>query len=62
MTVRTTSRLALAACMLLAALALPSSASAARGLMTGFAGIDPYQASGPPERATWFGRTVGARA
>ena len=48
--------------MLLAALALPSSASAARGLMTGFAGIDPYQVSSPPERAIWFGRTVGARA
>jgi hypothetical protein len=52
----------LASCML-AALAFPASAPAARGLVTGFTGLGPpYISPDPVERAVWFDRTVAADA
>jgi hypothetical protein len=50
----------LMACALLAALAIPSAASAARGLLTGFADPEEYQAAPPDQRNIWFDRTVDA--
>ena len=55
-------RLALAACVLLAVLALPTTASATRGLTTGLTGPSEYQTSDASERALWFGRTADAGA
>jgi hypothetical protein len=46
---------------LLAALAIPSAASAARPLTTGFES-DYYQSNDPAERAAWFDRTTDAGA
>jgi hypothetical protein len=53
---------ALAACALLAALAFPAAAPAARGLVTGLTGPDVYQSGDPATRNLWFGRTVDAGA
>jgi hypothetical protein len=48
---------------MLAALAFPASAPAARGLVTGFTGLGPpYISPDPVERAVWFDRTVAADA
>lgn len=60
---RRASRLGLLAlaCGLLAALMLPSGASAARGLTTGFES-DTYQSSDPSIRKMWFDRTVDSGA
>lgn len=57
-----TGRLALAACVLLAVLALPATASATRGLTTGLTGPSEYQTSDASERALWLGRTADAGA
>jgi hypothetical protein len=46
---------------LLAALAIPAAASAARPLTTGFE-ADHYQSPDPTERSVWFNRTVDADA
>ena len=62
MTAKTTIRLALLACAMLTALVLPAGASAARGLVTGFTGIEQYQTDSAPTRAAWFDRTRGTRA
>jgi hypothetical protein len=48
-------------CALLAALAFPSSAPAARGLTTGLTGVEQYQAN-PANVDLWFGRTADAGA
>jgi hypothetical protein len=53
---------ALVACALLAALAHPAVAPAKHGLVTGFADIHRYASSDPTERATWFDRSIEARA
>ncbi len=62
MTAKTTIRLALLACAMLTALVLPAGASAARGLVTGFTGIEQYQTDSAPTRAAWFDRTRGTGA
>jgi Cellulase (glycosyl hydrolase family 5) len=49
-------------CALLAALAFPASAPAARGLVTGTTGPEQYQSGDPATSALWFGRTVEAGA
>jgi hypothetical protein len=49
------------ACAMLATLALPASAPAARGLVTGFQ-ADQYVSSDPAERALWLDRTEAAGA
>jgi Cellulase (glycosyl hydrolase family 5) len=48
-------------CALLAGLAFPSSAPAARGLTTGLTGPEQYQGA-PADRELWFDRTVDAGA
>jgi Cellulase (glycosyl hydrolase family 5) len=53
---------ALTAGLLLAALALPASAPAKRGLVTGLTGPSPYHSDDPGVRALWFDRTVDAGA
>jgi hypothetical protein len=52
----------LAAGVLLAALALPASASATRPLTTGFSDADEYQLASPSDRNLWLNRTVDAGA
>ena len=54
----------LAACALLIALALPTAASATRGLTTGFSDGDEYQSPSttPSQRNLWLNRTVDAGA
>jgi hypothetical protein len=52
----------LAICALLTALAIPSAASATRGLVTGFADPDEYQSASPSDRSLWMGRSVDAGA
>src|SRR5512144_1930933 len=47
---------------LLAALLIPSAASATRGLTTGFGDGEAYQSSSASERAQWMNRTVDAGA
>jgi len=49
-------------CALLAALAFPASAPAARGLVTGTTGPDQYQSPNSGVRALWYDRTVEAGA
>ncbi|MGA8217807.1 MAG: hypothetical protein WB771_04525 [Solirubrobacterales bacterium] len=53
---------ALVTCALLATLALPASAPAKRGMVTGFAGLEQYQTGPASERPTWFNRTADANA
>jgi hypothetical protein len=53
---------ALVACAVLVALAHPAFAPANRGLTTGFADDPLYTSGNPAERATWFDRTVQAKA
>jgi hypothetical protein len=56
-------RIALTAtCALLAVLAIPSAASAARGLTTGFSDGDEFQSADASQRNLWFGRTADAGA
>src|SRR3954463_8688355 len=50
----------LAITALLAALAIPSAASATRGLITGFGDSEEYQQSSDSDRALWMGRTAAA--
>jgi Cellulase (glycosyl hydrolase family 5) len=52
----------LATCTLLAALAVPSAASATRGLTTGFSDGDEYQSADASNRNLWLDRTVDAGA
>src|SRR3954468_22490910 len=52
----------LAITALLAALAIPSAASATRGLITGFGDSEEYQQSSDSDRALWMGRTADAGA
>jgi Cellulase (glycosyl hydrolase family 5) len=52
----------LAACAALTALALPTSASATRGLTTGFSGGDQFQSGDNSQRNLWLDRTVDAGA
>jgi hypothetical protein len=59
---RITRVVALVACGVLVALAHPAFAAAKRGLTTGFADDPLYTAGNPAERATWFDRTVEAKA
>ena len=54
--------LAMTAGLLPAAVALPASAQAARGLTTGLTAVDQYQSPDPSTRALWFDRTVDAGA
>jgi hypothetical protein len=49
-------------CLLLASLVFGATASAKRGLQTGFSGTDQYQATNAADRAPWFGRTVDTGA
>jgi hypothetical protein len=58
MTSRRIGSIAILAALLLAALAFPASAPAARGLLTGLTGPDEYQSSNAGTRALWFDRTV----
>jgi MYXO-CTERM domain-containing protein len=55
-------RVALLACCLLVALVLPSTASAARGLTTGFADPEEYQSAPIDQRQLWFNRTAESGA
>jgi hypothetical protein len=57
-------RITLVVCALVAALVLPSTASAARGLTTGFADPEEYQSgtAGTAQRQVWLDRTVDAGA
>jgi len=52
----------LAACALLAALALPTAATATRGLTTGFSDGDQYQGANTSQRSLWLDRTIEAGA
>ena len=52
----------LAICALLAALALPTAASATRGLTTGFSDGDEFQGTDTSQRNLWLDRTVDAGA
>ena len=55
-------RTVLIGCALAAALVLPASAPAARGLVTGTTGPGQYQSGDPATSALWFDRTVDAGA
>jgi hypothetical protein len=48
-------------CLLLCALVPAASASAKRGLVTGYSGTDQYQTASAADRAAWMDRTVQAR-
>jgi hypothetical protein len=61
-TTRKIELLAVTAGSLVAAVALPASAPAARGLTTGLTAVDQYQSPDPNTRALWFDRTVDAGA
>jgi hypothetical protein len=50
------------ACGLLATLATPTAAPAARGLVTGLTGPGQFQSADPAERSLWFNRAVDAGA
>jgi hypothetical protein len=52
----------LATCALLTALAIPTAASAARGLTTGFSDGDEFQGTDASARNLWLDRTVSAGA
>jgi hypothetical protein len=55
-------RIAMLACCLLIALVLPSTASAARGLSTGFADPEEYQGGSVAQQQLWFDRTLQSGA
>jgi hypothetical protein len=61
-TTRKIGLLAVTAGLLPAAVALPASAPAARGLTTGLTAVEQYQSADPSKRALWFDRTVDAGA